>query len=171
MRSIFLFITCLSLAAPSLSLIAGEQQPIEAVNSPVHTLASWKWENCAGLTTDAVQINSIQFSPDPPEPGKELTVTVKADVLKEIVDGAYADTAVKFGVVKLLEKKFDVCEEALKANGTIQCPVAPGSYTVVQTVTLPRDIPRAKYNVEVMGYTAEEEDMLCVRMVVDFRTW
>lgn len=32
----------------------------------------------AGLETDAVQIKSIDVSPDPPQPGEDLTVTVKA---------------------------------------------------------------------------------------------
>lgn len=27
------------------------------------------------------------------------------------------------------------------ANATIQCPVEPGDYTVVQTVSLPKEIP------------------------------
>lgn len=37
-----------------------------------------------GLPTDAVQLESIQVSPDPPQPGKDLTVTVKAIVQREI---------------------------------------------------------------------------------------
>lgn len=30
------------------------------------------------------------------------------------------------------------------ANATLQCPVQPGDYTIVQTVDLPREIPKGK---------------------------
>ena len=65
-----------------------------------------------GLATDSVQLKSIKVSPDPPQPGKNLTVEVEADVLNEIDEGAEADVTVKLGLIKLLQKKFDVCEEA-----------------------------------------------------------
>lgn len=74
------------------------------------------------------QLKSISVSPDPPVPGKNLTVTVEADVLKKIEvsslfrgqykdpaniqDGASADVTVKLGLIKLLQKTFDICEEA-----------------------------------------------------------
>ncbi len=83
------------------------------------------------------QLKSLKVSPDPPQPGETLTVTVEADVLKKIEvrsasaagptlvltrrrvfalpreqDGAAADVTVKLGLIKLLQKSFDVCEEA-----------------------------------------------------------
>lgn len=67
----------------------------------------------------------------------------------------------KIGLVKLLSKKFDVCEEAYvlchnlmfilfndtdsrNAKATVQCPVEPGSYIVEHTVALPKEIPKGK---------------------------
>lgn len=66
--------------------------------------------------------------PDPPKPGQNLTIKAKGIVVDEIdvcwnstnngwyltepKDGAYADVTVKLGLVKLLHKRFDVCEEA-----------------------------------------------------------
>ena len=67
----------------------------------------------------------------------------------------------KLGLVKILTKRFGVCEEAYvplpwshalshkglnsrNANATIQCPVERGSYTVEQTVALPKEIPKGK---------------------------
>lgn len=61
-------------------------------------------------------------------------------------------------MIKLLQKEFDVCEEAYvkiswciatiltpsprrKANASIQCPVKEGTHKVTQTVTLPKEIP------------------------------
>lgn len=73
-------------------------------------------------------------------------------------NGAYADVTVKLGLIKLLQKSFDLCQEAYgsslvsfflpdllerqNSNATVQCPVEPGTYVVEQSVTLPKEIPR-----------------------------
>ncbi|KAJ8596954.1 hypothetical protein M405DRAFT_804559 [Rhizopogon salebrosus TDB-379] len=130
-------------------------------------MAGWSWEDC-GFPTDAIQLQSISLSPDPPKPGEDLTVTAVGLAQEVIEDGAYADVVVKLGLIKLLTKRFDVCEEARAANASIQCPVEEGKYTVVQTVALPKEIPQAKFTVAVRGYTASDDDMLCLDLKVDF---
>lgn len=110
---------------------------------------------------------------------------------------------VKLGLIKLLQKRFDLCEEAYvvevllfslvnveppdrrKANATVTCPVPQGELHITQTVALPKEIPRgmfhsnnhvlhlpavcvAKFTVDVRGYTADDEDMVCVKLNVDF---
>ncbi|EKM78708.1 hypothetical protein AGABI1DRAFT_114313 [Agaricus bisporus var. burnettii JB137-S8] len=147
----------------------GHQIPLSASGSDdtVTTFAGWGYENC-GSPTDLVQIESIAISPDPPQPGKDLTVTVNGIATDVVQAGAYADVTVKLGLIKLLKKEFDVCEEAHNANLTIQCPVQPGSYEVRHTVALPKEIPPAKYKVEVEGYTADDDPLLCLKLTVDF---
>ncbi|CAE6479685.1 unnamed protein product [Rhizoctonia solani] len=140
-----------------------------------HTTNSWSYSDC-GLPTDAVQVKSIKLSPDPPQIGKDLTITARGVVTRRIEDGAYADVTVKLGLVKLLHKQFDVCEEARNNNVTVQCPVEPGEYEVVQTVQLPRETPRAKFTIDVRGFTSEEAldtDLACLQLKVDFigRPW
>ncbi|KAJ6503436.1 ML domain-containing protein [Mycena vitilis] len=127
----------------------------------------WQYVDC-GLPSNPVQIDSIELFPDPPLPGHDLTVTVKALVTDVIEEGASADVVVKLGLIKLLQKTFDVCEEARNANATIACPVEPGLHTVVQTVALPKEIPKAKFVVLVRGFTVAEEDMLCLDLKIDF---
>jgi len=74
-------------------------------------------------------------------------------------EGAYVDVTVKLGLIKLLHKQFDVCEEACvsspdclptpefnttrrrKSDVDIKCPIQEGPYNVSQTVALPREIP------------------------------
>ncbi|KAJ7706082.1 ML domain-containing protein [Mycena rosella] len=129
--------------------------------------AGWEYLDC-GLPSQSLQIGSIELSPDPPVPGKDLTVTVNAVVTETIEEGAVADVVVKLGLIKLLQKSFDVCEEARKANATVACPVEPGPYTVVQTVALPKEIPKAKFVVQVRGFTVAEEDMVCLDLKIDF---
>ncbi|OCF33433.1 phosphatidylglycerol/phosphatidylinositol transfer protein [Kwoniella heveanensis BCC8398] len=145
----------------------GNAQAAAAKDGEVRIFDSWSYVDC-GLATDAVQLKSISVSPDPPVPGKNLTVSVEADVIKTIDDGAYADVTVKLGLIKLLHKQFDVCEEAENANATVQCPVKPGPYSVKQTVELPKEIPKAKFSVQVRGYTSDDEDMVCLDLFVDF---
>ncbi|BEJ12693.1 hypothetical protein CspHIS471_0211530 [Cutaneotrichosporon sp. HIS471] len=136
-------------------------------DGPVYTFDSWRYVDC-GLPTDPIQIDSIELSPDPPKPGKELEVKVKAKAVERIEDGAYADVTVKLGLIKLIQKRYDLCEEARNANATIQCPVYQGDYTVVQKVDLPKEIPRAKYIVNIRAYTLDDDDLACLDLVVDF---
>ncbi|KAG8990854.1 Phosphatidylglycerol/phosphatidylinositol transfer protein [Tulasnella sp. 427] len=121
-----------------------------------------------GLPTDIVQIESLTVSPDPPEPGQNLTITAVGRATKTIEDGAYADVTVKLGLVKLLQKRFNICEEAKNADADVQCPVDEGRHTVVQTVELPKEIPRAKFVVQVRAFSADDEDLLCADIKVDF---
>ncbi|KAF9513662.1 hypothetical protein BS47DRAFT_1343887 [Hydnum rufescens UP504] len=168
MRSASLFALFLALTGPvtfgarlgGLMLQSGGDGPVGAMNS-------WEYVDC-GSPTDAILLQSLKVSPDPPQPGEELTVFAKGRVQKEIKEGAYANVVVKLGVIKLLQKQFDVCEEARNTNATIRCPVKEDDYTVQQTVTIPTEVPRAKFLVQVRGFTVEEEDMLCVDLKIDF---
>ncbi|KAG2350448.1 hypothetical protein BDR05DRAFT_954544 [Suillus weaverae] len=139
----------------------------EIMNQPVHSMEGWSYSDC-GSPTDVVQLKSISLSPDPPKPGQDLTITAVGTAQQRVEDGAYADVVVKLGLIRLLSKTFDVCEEARNANATIQCPIEQGEYTVVQTVALPKEIPQAKFTVAVKGYTVDDEDMLCLDLKVDF---
>ncbi|KAG1899139.1 ML domain-containing protein [Suillus fuscotomentosus] len=157
-----------SLLAMLAGLASASSPPTqEVMNQPVHTMESWSWSDC-GSPAHVVQLKSISLSPDPPKPGQDLTVTVVGTAQQRIENGAYADVVVKLGLIKLLSKTFDVCDEARNANATIQCPVEEGDYTVVETVALPKEIPQAKFTVAVRGYTADEDDMLCLDLQVNF---
>ncbi|TFK30519.1 vacuole protein [Coprinopsis marcescibilis] len=167
-------ITLLSAVLSASSVLAN---PIAANDAQVALVApegpikatgdKWSYTDC-GSPDLPIQVISIEVYPDPPKPGQDLTVKVKANVLERIEDGAYADVTVKVGLVKLLSKTFDVCEEARNANATVQCPVEPGPYEIEQTVALPKEVPRAKFHVFVEGYTVEDDDMLCLQLSVDF---
>ncbi|KAF5359309.1 hypothetical protein D9756_003361 [Leucocoprinus leucothites] len=125
------------------------------------------YSNC-GLPTDPIQIESVEVTPNPPKPGGEITVKVNARATEVIEDGAYAHVTVKLGLIKLLTKEFDLCEEARKAELSVQCPVQPGHYTVEHKVTLPKEVPRAKFTVDVLGYTVDDDDLMCLKLVADF---
>ncbi|KAH9022959.1 ML domain-containing protein [Lactarius pseudohatsudake] len=153
-------------ATSNAGLLSTPQQQL-VTNQGVHATQGWRWEDC-GSPTDSIQIDSITVSPDPPQPGQDLTVRVIASAQEQVEDGAYADVSVKLGLIKILQKQFDLCEEARNANATVQCPIEKGNYEVEQTVALPKEIPRAKFNVNVQAYTINDDDLFCVKLVVDF---
>lgn len=76
---------------------------------------------------------------------------------------------VKIGLIKLLSRQFDICEEAANNNVSVQCPVQPGHYEITQQVALPREIPPAKFNVHVNAFGAADEDLTCLDLAIDFR--
>ncbi|KAJ7078318.1 ML domain-containing protein [Mycena belliarum] len=148
----------LVLAVPGAQIAVGDARAAD----------SWSWDNC-GEDADPVHINSITVSPDPPKIGAELTVTIDAQVEQTIEEGATADVLVKVGRIKLLQQTFDICEEARKANASVSCPVEPGAYTIVQSVELPKEVPKLKYVINVQGFTSTDEPMVCVDLTVQFR--
>jgi hypothetical protein len=103
-RLAFLALIFVSLfVATNANLLVSSQQPVANQDSVVHIAESWTWEDCGqlfctpftqhtaqallsfqGLPTDAIQIESIRVSPDPPKPGQDLTVTVEATAEDEI---------------------------------------------------------------------------------------
>ncbi|KAI0756627.1 ML domain-containing protein [Daedaleopsis nitida] len=128
----------------------------------------WDWKDC-GTHAHLVHITTISVSPDPPQRGKDLTITVEGVADDDVQEGAYADVTVKAGPIKILHKEFDVCEEARNANTTIQCPVEKGTHKVVQSVTLPKEIPPAQFSVNARGYTVDDDDLFCLDLFMDFR--
>ncbi|KAJ6586448.1 ML domain-containing protein [Mycena vulgaris] len=151
-----------ALPLSSLALLLLAQGPLAT------TAAGWSYIDC-GLPTDALQLTSLTLSPDPPAAGKELTITATGRALRRIEDGAYADVTVKLGLIRLLKRQFDVCDEARKANASVACPVEEGASLVVHTA-LPKEILPAALNVAFRGYTVDDEDMLCLDLFVNFRT-
>ncbi|KAI0652247.1 ML domain-containing protein [Trametes meyenii] len=160
----------LLLAATLSGAVASPVDEQEMLGDPAPLAAGqdWSWTDC-GTDSHIVHINSIKISPDPPKRGEELTIIVDGVASEDVQDGAYADVTVKVGVIKLLQKEFDICEEALKANASIQCPVEKGTHKVIQKVALPREIPPAQFNVNIEAYTGDDDDLACVKLTMDFR--
>ncbi|KAF8528101.1 ML domain-containing protein [Hysterangium stoloniferum] len=156
----FCLVLC-SIARPSSS----EQIPL--VPSQVQSSSAWSWYSC-GDENDLVDVQTITISPNPPKPGQDLTVTATGYVSETIKTGAYVNVSVKLGIIKLLTKKFDICEEAKNANASIQCPVEEEQYTVVQTVALPAEIPPAKFSVEADAYNFDGAPLTCIHIDINF---
>ncbi|KDQ20250.1 hypothetical protein BOTBODRAFT_101794, partial [Botryobasidium botryosum FD-172 SS1] len=121
-----------------------------------------------GSPDDLLQLQSLTVSPDPPQPGRNLTIMASALVREEIEDGAYAHVLVKAGPIMVLSKQFDLCAEAEKANFSLLCPVKPGQYDIVHSVELPREVPFGKFTIQVQALAADDAPMFCLNAKVDF---
>ncbi|KAF4626029.1 hypothetical protein G7Y89_g12130 [Cudoniella acicularis] len=140
------FLTAILATSTTTAFVIQQSLP----TTPITPLSSFAYVNC-GLSTDALQISTLTLSPDPsPE---NLTITSTFSVISPILDGAYVDITVKLGLVKLLQKRYDICEVLKERGGELQCPIEKGGYEVTQTVALPKEIPSAKFVVNARAVT------------------
>ncbi|KAI7964535.1 hypothetical protein MJO29_002633 [Puccinia striiformis f. sp. tritici] len=122
----------------------------------------------SGLDTDPLTISSVEIDPNPPKVGQNLTVRATGTIRRLIEDGAYAVVTVNVGLVRLLQKTFDVCEELRKADVSLQCPMEPGDFDIAYEITLPKEIPPVTYRIDALAYTTDDDDMACANLSVDF---
>ncbi|KAI0038691.1 hypothetical protein FA95DRAFT_1505197 [Auriscalpium vulgare] len=168
-RFSILVLLAMSLFSVSHFTLFSEQDTLTVQEPPAHATEGWSWSTDCGSLSDPIQIRSISVFPDPPEPGQNLTVTVSAALAGMTVkEGAYADVTVKLGLVKIVKKQYDLCEEARNADANVTCPVGPGDYTVIQIVELPKKIPQAKFAMKVDAYTYDDDALFCVDLMVDY---
>ena len=70
--------------------------------------------------------------------GKTLTIEAKGNFTEEIEEGAYINLSVKYGYVRLIHQKADLCEQM--SNVDEKCPLG-GEKTITKDVDLPKEIP------------------------------
>ncbi|WP_406058960.1 ML domain-containing protein [Streptomyces sp. NBC_01077] len=135
-------------------------------------MSTWDYED-AGLPTDALQIQSITITPDPPQPGSPAKMTIKATVQEAIEEGAFYNLTVKLGLIKLLQKQIDLFEELRSGTLTVTPdpaggPIKPGEVELTYALNLPREVPKAKFNLDVAAFNANEEDLATLKFRFDF---
>ncbi|KAI8064658.1 MD-2-related lipid-recognition domain-containing protein [Gongronella butleri] len=128
--------------------------------------------NC-GDDNDLLEIDYINLNPDPPVRGEILKIEFKGNLKEQVDDGAYVLITVKYGLVQLLKKKFDFCEEIVKVDE--QCPLEKGKLVFNKDVELPKEIPpqyffstQGKYTVEAQIFTNDDKRVTCLHGVTSF---
>ncbi|KAK5660392.1 hypothetical protein OQA88_12935 [Cercophora sp. LCS_1] len=116
---------------------------------------------------DIITIESVVLSPNPPQAGATLTIKASGIVKEDIVDGAYVNIQVKYGYIKLIDTRADLCEEIKNVN--LECPIEKGRISIVKDVDLPKEIPPGKYTVQADVFTADDEHITCLNAVVFFK--
>ncbi|MEU1534948.1 ML domain-containing protein [Streptomyces fagopyri] len=134
-------------------------------------MTSWEYED-AGQPADDLRIESVTLIPDPPARGSEVKMLIKGHVQNAIEDGAYYDLTVKLGLIKLLHKQVDLFEEIRSGVLSVSPdpaggPIKPGDVELTHTVKLPKEVPPAKFKLEIRGVTAAEDNLLALNLKVD----
>lgn len=71
--------------------------------------------------------------------GKDLVIKASGIVSETVEEGAYVALQVKYGLIRLISTKADLCEQV--KNVDMECPIEEGALTFTKTVELPKEIP------------------------------
>ncbi|KAI1850108.1 hypothetical protein JX265_003481 [Neoarthrinium moseri] len=115
---------------------------------------------------DIVKITSVDLLPNPPEAGTELVIRAAGTVFETIEEGAYINLVVKYGLIRLVNTKADLCEQTEKAD--LKCPIEKGILSVTKAVDIPNEVPPGKYTVHAEVINANEKPITCLEATVQF---
>ncbi|OJI86241.1 hypothetical protein ASPTUDRAFT_187642 [Aspergillus tubingensis CBS 134.48] len=157
------------------------QTPIQAENEAVK--GDNPLEYCNDPSSYLLQIDHVDLTPNPPLPGKTLTIQATGTLNEKIEEGAYVNLEVKYGLITLVRQTADLCEQIV--NVDLECPLEKGEMTLTKQVELPRQIPpvrdslwyttidveinqvminqQGKYTVHADVYTKDDKHVTCLQ--------
>ncbi|CAN6674943.1 phosphatidylglycerol/phosphatidylinositol transfer protein [Trichomonascus vanleenenianus] len=144
--------------------LMGPFDPPPGDNTPIP--GDSPFEQCDVDIAQLLRIDQIDISPNPPERGAELTISAKGFLAEDIEEGAYVAVDVRYGYIRLVNQKFDLCEQA--GNVDLQCPLEKGDQNITKTVELPDEIPPGKFIVTARAYTVDDVLLTCLAATVEF---
>lgn len=77
--------------------------------------------------------------------GEDLIIQASGTLAEAVEEGAYVALQVKYGLIRLISTKADLCEQV--ANVDMECPIKKGDITITKTVELPKEIPNVRRTV------------------------
>jgi hypothetical protein len=114
--------------------------------------------------------------------GQKLTIEAVGTLSEKIEEDAYVNLQVKYGLIKLLSTRADMCEQI--GNVDLKCPVNKGKITLTKDVDIPSNIPgvsviatmvvshanliQGTYTVVADAYTKDEKKIVCLEATVKF---
>ncbi|MEC3917455.1 ML domain-containing protein [Nocardia sp. CDC160] len=129
-------------------------------------MSAWHYVDTSSLS-DPIQIQSIVIAPDPPKPGSDLKATIVARADREIEPGAYLDVTVKFGVVQVLHRTYDLFDP-MDWSIDATAPLQKGDHTLGVVVRIPPTVAHTRCVVQIRGYTVNDEEMASLDVRLDF---
>jgi len=115
---------------------------------------------CESPDSDILTITNVDLEPNPPQKGKDLLITAKGTLKEDVVDGSRVLLTVKMGLITLIRANESLCDQLEKVDK--KCPLKEGELTFQRTVTLPAQIPPAKFNVHADVYSDKQERITCM---------
>ncbi|KAF9373047.1 Phosphatidylglycerol/phosphatidylinositol transfer protein [Podila verticillata] len=155
----------------SVAVALGLASSSHALPNPLSSILSPSSQPTESITVcsapeDLLQIKYININPDPPARGQNLTIDAMGVLSKDVLHGATIELLVKTGVIKLLQKKLDFCDEAAKIDKN--CPLLAGDQFLQHTVELPKEIPPGRYTVNVKVKNPDGEQVACINAKATF---
>ncbi|MCJ1260305.1 Phosphatidylglycerol/phosphatidylinositol transfer protein [Lobaria immixta] len=120
---------------------------------------------CQANDNYLLTIDFVDLTPNPPLPGKTLTIKAAGNFTADVAEGAYINLSVKYGLITLLRRQADLCEQM--KNVDEECPL-DGEKVLTKDVELPSRIPPGSYSVLADVYTKDDEQITCLIADVHF---
>lgn len=73
-----------------------------------------------------LDIYDITVTPPHPVPGDEVLIEATGYLKERVEKGAVAHVLVRIGVVQILRKTFDICDELENNDVELKCPIEEG---------------------------------------------
>ncbi|KAF9153540.1 Phosphatidylglycerol/phosphatidylinositol transfer protein [Linnemannia schmuckeri] len=131
-----------------------------SINNPFSYVPAPATIDECGTEEDLLKLVSYQLNPNPPLKGEVLVIDAEGFLKEDVVNGAKINLMVKVGVIKLLTKELDFCEESAKIDKP--CPLKAGEQFLHHEVELPKEIPPGKYFVNVKVRNPDDKQVTCL---------
>ncbi|KAI9678283.1 MAG: Phosphatidylglycerol/phosphatidylinositol transfer protein [Caeruleum heppii] len=160
-----LFFTSL-VASESLSFFGG-QQTLHGSDSQLDVPGDNPLEFCQKSKDDILVFEHVNLTPNPPKAGETLRIEAAGVFKKDVEEGAYVNLQVKYGLIRLVNTKADLCEQIQEVD--LKCPIKKGETLITKEVELPKEIPPGKYTVLADVYTKDDVKITCLTAHVEFK--
>ncbi|KAK4696874.1 hypothetical protein P7C71_g1123, partial [Lecanoromycetidae sp. Uapishka_2] len=120
---------------------------------------------CQDTADYTLTIDYVDLSPNPPKAGQTLSIQAKGNFTEKILQGAFVNLQVKYGLIRLINQKTDLCEQM--KNIDEECPLY-GEKVITKDVDLPKEIPPGHYTVLADVFTKDSERITCLEASIQF---
>jgi len=120
------------------------------------------YKNC-GKPSDIIQLTSVGADKWPPVRGQPMTVSVWANVARQINDGDY-EAVIKFNGFQILDKK-----GKLSDIKSITLPIRTGTYSQNVTVTIPSWIPAGQVDAHITMFDSTGAECVCLDLSIPLK--
>ncbi|ORX51887.1 MD-2-related lipid-recognition [Hesseltinella vesiculosa] len=132
---------------------------VAAANAGLVSRTAVTYSFCSTGATDPLKISSVDLSPYPAVPGNSITLSAVGTSTATVNSGASAVVTVSTGGFTLWSATYNVCTD-LTINAT--CPIAPGTYSLSKTITVPSILPAGTYTMQVSAKNADGSELTCI---------
>ncbi|KAI9691278.1 MAG: Phosphatidylglycerol/phosphatidylinositol transfer protein [Bogoriella megaspora] len=152
-------------SAVSSSWLSGDDQ-VTIIDEELNVPGENPLTFCQKPDDNILTIDKVDLDPNPPAPGKTLSITAKGTLKEDIEEGAKVHLQVKYGLITLINQEADLCDYVKQVE--LSCPLEKGPLTLGKDVDLPKQIPPGKYTVLADVFTKDGDKITCLTATVVF---